>query len=65
MNRCRTIWTLTLAITLIAGSAICFSQAAKSIYDERADARLNQRGSGESGRGAQARHPRIWSQLVL
>jgi thiol:disulfide interchange protein len=59
MNRCRTIWTLTLAIALGAGCAVCFSQAAKKekdIYNERANARAEIK---EALAKAAAEHKRV------
>ena len=59
MDRCRTIWTLTLAIALVAGSTVCFSQAAKKekdIYNESADARAEIK---EALQKAAAGHKRV------
>ena len=59
MKRCRTISTLTLAIALVAGCAVCFSQVAKKekdIYNERANARAEIK---EALERAAAQHKRV------
>jgi len=59
MNRCRKIWTLTLAIALVTGGTVCFSQAVKKekdIYNESADARAEIKEALEK---ATAEHKRV------
>jgi thioredoxin 1 len=59
MNRSRMIWTLTLAIAMVTGSAVCFSQAVKKekdIYNETADARAEIK---EALQKAAAEHKRV------
>lgn len=59
MNRSRMIWALTLAIAMVTGSAVCFSQAVKKekdIYNESADARAEIK---EALQKAAAQHKRV------
>jgi len=55
----RWIWTLGIAITVLAASAVCFSQAVKQekdIYDEKADAHAEIK---EALQKAAAEHKRV------
>ena len=59
MKLYRWIWTLTLAIAVAAGSAVCFSQTVKKdkdIYNEKADARAEIK---EALERATAEHKRV------
>ena len=59
MNLYRLIWTLTLAMAVVAPGAVCFSQAIKNekeIYNERADARAEIKEALEK---ASAEHKRV------
>ena len=59
MNLYRLIWTLTLAMAVVAPGAVCFSQAIKNekeIYNERADARAEIKEALEK---ATAEHKRV------